>query len=82
MVLSYIIIASLADKYPAATNYNHGAAIVQVIFIYVIQMAYGRLSLSFPSHLALRCPSRMFVGPLLTLHLNTQPELWGLQLGL
>jgi len=60
MVVSYIIIAALADKYPSKTNYNRGAAIVQVIFIYVIQMAYaGALgptawiyaSEIFPTHL-------------------------------
>lgn len=60
MVLSYIIIASLADKYPSTTHYNRAASIVQVIFIYVIQMAYaGALgptawiysSEIFPTHL-------------------------------
>jgi hypothetical protein len=37
-VLSYIIIGALADAYPTATHFNRGAAIVQVIFIYVIEM--------------------------------------------
>lgn len=37
-VISYVIIASLADAYPTATHFNRGAAIVQVIFIYVIEM--------------------------------------------
>ncbi|RDL36404.1 MFS sugar transporter [Venustampulla echinocandica] len=41
MVVSYIIIGALADVYPTATNFNNGAAIVQVIFIYVIEMAYS-----------------------------------------
>jgi len=41
MVLSYIIIASLADKYPSGSHFNCGASIVQVVFIYVIQMAYA-----------------------------------------
>jgi len=41
MVISYIIIASLADKYPSGTHFNRSASIVQVVFIYVIQMAYA-----------------------------------------
>jgi MFS family permease len=41
MVISYIIIASLADRYPSGPNLNHSAAIAQVVFIYVIQMAYA-----------------------------------------
>lgn len=60
MVLSYIIIAALADAYPVATHFSRGAAVVQVIFIYVIQMSYsGTLgpcawiyaSEIFPTHL-------------------------------
>ena len=59
MVLSYIIIAALADAFPI-NNFNRGVAIVQIIFIYVIQMAYaGALgpcawiyaSEIFPTHL-------------------------------
>ncbi|KXL47795.1 hypothetical protein M433DRAFT_131784 [Acidomyces richmondensis BFW] len=59
MVISYTIIAALADAYPLK-RFNHSAAIVQVIFIYVIQMAYaGALgpcawiyaSEIFPTHL-------------------------------
>ncbi|KAK4550395.1 hypothetical protein LTR36_003362 [Oleoguttula mirabilis] len=59
MVLSYIVIAALADAYPLS-RFNHGAAVVQIIFIYVIQMAYaGALgpcawiyaSEIFPTHL-------------------------------
>ena len=44
MVLSYIIIATLADRFPASSghpNPSHASAIVQVVFIYVIQMAYA-----------------------------------------
>jgi hypothetical protein len=41
MVLSYVIIAAIADAYPATSRYNRGASIAQVVFIYVIQMAYG-----------------------------------------
>ena len=41
MVVSYIIIGALADAYPTATHFNRAAAIVQVIFIYVIEMAYA-----------------------------------------
>lgn len=37
-VISYIIIAALADAFPADSNFNRGAAIVQVIGIYVIEM--------------------------------------------
>lgn len=37
-VISYIIIGALADAFPVTTNFNRGAAIVQVIFIYVIEM--------------------------------------------
>jgi hypothetical protein len=37
-VISYIIIAALADVYPTATHFNRAAAILQVIFIYVIEM--------------------------------------------
>jgi MFS family permease len=60
MVISYIIIASLADAFPTGHKFNHAAAIVQIIFIYVIQMAYaGALgpvawiysSEIFPTHL-------------------------------
>lgn len=60
MVLSYVIIASLAEAFPAETNFNSAASIVQVIFIYVIMMAYaGALgpaawiyaSEIFPTHL-------------------------------
>lgn len=59
MVLSYIIIASIADAYPL-NSYNKAASIVQIVFIYVIQMAYaGALgpcawiysSEIFPTHL-------------------------------
>lgn len=41
MVISYIVIGALADAYPTQTNFNRAASIVQVIFIYVIQMAYA-----------------------------------------
>ncbi|KAL1982904.1 hypothetical protein VTN96DRAFT_756 [Rasamsonia emersonii] len=41
MVISYIIIGALADAYPTETHFNRAAAIVQVIFIYVIEMAYS-----------------------------------------
>jgi len=60
MVISYIIIAALSDAFPADSNPNHAASIVQVIFIYVIEMAYsGALgptawiyaSEIFPTHL-------------------------------
>ncbi|KAF2093593.1 FMN-linked oxidoreductase [Rhizodiscina lignyota] len=60
MVLSYIIIAALADAYPVGQHTNRAASIVQIIFIYVIQMAYaGALgpvawiyaSEIFPTHL-------------------------------
>lgn len=39
-VISYVIIVALADAYPVLSNFNRGAAIVQVIFIYLIQMRY------------------------------------------
>lgn len=41
MVISYIIIAALADAYPAASNFNRVAAGWQVAFIYIIQMSYS-----------------------------------------
>ncbi|ETI25853.1 hypothetical protein G647_02630 [Cladophialophora carrionii CBS 160.54] len=41
MIVSYIIIAALNDAYPTATNFNRGAAIASVVFIYVIQMSYS-----------------------------------------
>ncbi|KAE9379867.1 general substrate transporter [Stipitochalara longipes BDJ] len=41
MVISYIIIGALADAYPAPAHFNKGAAIVQVMFIYIIEMAYS-----------------------------------------
>ncbi|OQV11149.1 hypothetical protein CLAIMM_15033 [Cladophialophora immunda] len=41
MILSYVIIGALSDAYPTATNFNHGAAIACVVFIYVIMMAYS-----------------------------------------
>jgi hypothetical protein len=37
-VISYIIIAALADAYPTAKHFDRAAAILQVIFIYVIEM--------------------------------------------
>lgn len=37
-VISYIVIGALADAYPTTTHFNKGAAIVQVIFIYIIEM--------------------------------------------
>jgi hypothetical protein len=37
-VISYIIIAALADAYPTAKHFNRAAANLQVIFIYVIEM--------------------------------------------
>jgi hypothetical protein len=40
-VVSYIIIAALADAYPTAKHFNRAAAILQVIFIYVIEMVSG-----------------------------------------
>ncbi|KAN0119231.1 general substrate transporter [Hyaloscypha variabilis] len=41
MVISYIIIGALADAYPAPAHFNKGAAILQVMFIYIIEMAYS-----------------------------------------
>lgn len=46
-VISYIVIGALADAYPTATHFNKGAAIVQVIFIYIIEMVQSRRSQSF-----------------------------------
>lgn len=40
-VLSYVVIAALADGYPITTNFSRAASIVQMIFIYVIQMSYA-----------------------------------------
>ncbi|KZO91082.1 general substrate transporter [Calocera viscosa TUFC12733] len=60
MVLSYIIISALSDAFPADSNPNRAASIVQVIFIFIIEMAYsGALgptawiyaSEIFPTHL-------------------------------
>jgi MFS family permease len=60
MVISYAVIAALADAYPTGENTNHAASVVQVVFIYVIMMAYsGALgsvawiyaSEIFPTHL-------------------------------
>ncbi len=45
MVVSYVIIGALADAYPATTHFNTGAAVVQLIFIYVIEMVRLILSL-------------------------------------
>lgn len=36
-----MIIASLADAYPTATHFSRAASIAQIVFIYVIQMAYA-----------------------------------------
>ncbi len=44
-MISYVIIGALADAFPTAVHFNRGAAIVQVVFIYVIQMVSGHLSL-------------------------------------
>jgi hypothetical protein len=45
MVVSYVTIASLADRFPASADHANpnraAAAIAQVVFIYVIQMAYA-----------------------------------------
>lgn len=38
MVISYIVIAALADGYPTQTHFNRVAAGWQVAFIYIIQM--------------------------------------------
>lgn len=37
-VISYVVIAALADAFPAGTHFNRSAGIVQVIGIYVIEM--------------------------------------------
>jgi hypothetical protein len=37
-VISYIVLGALSDAFPVQTNFNQGAAIVQVIFIYIIEM--------------------------------------------
>ena len=46
-VVSYVIIGALADAFPTTTHFNKGGAIVQVIFIFVIEMV--RSSLFRPS---------------------------------
>lgn len=46
MVVSYLVIGVLADVFPAQSKHNQAAAVVQVIFIYVIMMVSS--GTSFP----------------------------------
>ncbi|KAJ5205090.1 MFS sugar transporter [Penicillium cinerascens] len=41
IVISYVLIGALADAFPAETNFNRSAGIMQVVCIYVIEMAYS-----------------------------------------
>jgi MFS family permease len=41
MPSSYSITGALSGAYPTATNFNRGAAIACVVFIYMIMMAYS-----------------------------------------
>jgi MFS family permease len=41
MPSSYSITGALSDAYPTATNFNRGAAIACVVFIYMSMMAYS-----------------------------------------